>query len=49
VKYNQALNQILLNLNHDSALNSKVKQYRDQLLQYRTTYEDDPTQISLIR
>lgn len=49
VKYNQALNEILLNLDQDSALNSKVKLYRDQLLQYRTTYEDEPSQISLIR
>ena len=29
VKYNQALNDILLNLNNDSTLNSRVKLYRD--------------------
>lgn len=49
VKYNQALNEILLNLREDSTLNSRVKLYRDQLIQYRTTYEDDHTFFSMIR
>ena len=49
MKYNQALNEILANLDNDSSLNSRVKLYRDQLMQYRTTYEDDPSLISLIR
>jgi hypothetical protein len=49
VKYNQALNEILLNLVNDGSLNSRVKLYREQLLQYRTTYEDEACLLSLIR
>lgn len=41
VKYNQALNDILVNLKEDSELNSRVKQYRDQLIQYRSTFNDE--------
>jgi hypothetical protein len=41
VKYNQALNETLVNLKEDSELNSRVKQYRDQLIQYRSTFNDE--------
>lgn len=49
MKYNKALNEVLHELKDDSTLNSRVKQYRDQLMQYRTTYEEENSQFSMIR
>ena len=49
VKYNKALNEILASLKEEPDLNSRVKMYRDQLIQYRSTHNDDEAIISMVK
>jgi hypothetical protein len=50
VKYNKALNEVLSELKKDQVLNSKVKMYREELINYRSTYEmGAESTISFIR
>ena len=50
VKYNKALNEILTSLKEEPELNSRVKMYRDQLLQYRSTHDEvDGPSFSMVK
>jgi hypothetical protein len=39
IKYNKSLSATLTKLKDDSSLNARVKEYREQLLHYRSTYD----------
>jgi len=49
IKYYKALNSTLLKIKESSDLNARVKLYREQLIQYRVTYEGENQSYSMIK
>jgi hypothetical protein len=49
IKYNKTLCNTMNNVKDNKELNSRVKLYRDQLIQHRTTVEGEEPVLSMIK
>ena len=45
IKYNKILNVTMAKLKENKELNSRVKSYKEQLIQYRTTIEGEEAPV----